>query len=245
MTPMIDLEHIRGDRIKKVFADLKRSKTLLKMRLVGKNFERLTLVTGTRKRFNKQYFLLDIPNGFQEAAGNKEEWRITYAFTGKDQIQYTFTSTGGEVYRNQLCIRFPEVINRNQRRKNFRLEAPEGTVVKILIAGQEFQEKVFDVSLGGALIALRCLADECQGELPFQVGDFIEDLRLILPDDPAEIQIDIKKAEVMRLDDTDPMAKTCCGLKFIEIDKHQAEVLTQYIYQSQRQFLKNRLRVDV
>ena len=241
---MIDLENIRGDRIKKVFAELKNGKTLLKMRVVGKNFERLTLLTGTRKKFNKQYFLLDIPDGFQEAAGDKDEWKIKYAFTGKDQIQYTFDTTGGEYYRHQLCIRFPDVIKRNQRRKNFRLEAPAGTVAKLYIENQEYQEKVFDVSLGGALIELKCLTDECQDNLPFQVGDFIENLRLILPAEPSEVIIDIKKAEVMRLDETDPLAKTCCGLKFIEVDKQQTEALTEYIYRSQRQFLKNRLRVD-
>ena len=242
---MIDLENIRGDRIKKIFADLKNSKTLLTMSMVGKNFERLTLLTGTRKKFNKQYFLLDIPDGFEEAAGNNKEWRIAYAFTGKDQIQYTFTTTGGEFYRNQLCIRFPEVIHRNQRRKDFRLEAPQGTVAKILMDGREFQEKVFDVSRGGALVELKCLTDQCRGDTPFQVGDFIEDLILILPAEPSELQIDIKKAEVVRLDDSDPLAKTCCGLKFIEMDNDHDEALTKYIYQSQRQFLKNRLRVDL
>ena len=91
---MIDLDTIQGDRIKTVFERLKKDKSLIKMRLVGRHFESLTIVTGFRRKFNKQCLLLDMPDGFQSVVDGVKGWKIALTFTGQDRIQYTSGFTG-------------------------------------------------------------------------------------------------------------------------------------------------------
>lgn len=241
----MEYDQITDNAIKKVFDSLIKSKILIKLRLSGTNYEQLTVLTGFRRKLNHTFFLLGYPDGFKEAAGNRDAWEIEFEFTGPDKIPYSFSTTGGEIYQNQLCLPFPELVNRNQRRKFFRLEAPEGTVVEFVYRQSEYRAHVADISVGGALIAVVCHEEEKRHDLPFQVGDVLEDIELAFPSESGETRVKIKKAIVVRLDQRVPDTATCCGLEFIEIEQNQVNTLTKFIYKFQRNRLRNRLRPDL
>ena len=241
----MEYDQITDNAIKKVFESLIKSKILIKLRLSGTNYEQLTVLTGFRRKLNRTFFLLGYPDGFKEAAGNKDAWEIDFEFTGPDRIPYSFSTTGGEIYQNQLCLPFPDLVYRNQRRKFFRLEAPEGTMVEFVHRQFEYREHVVDISVGGVLIAMVCHVEEKRHDLPFQIGNVLEDVELVFPSDSGEIRVQIKKAIVVRFDQRVPNTATCCGLEFIEIEQNQVNTLTEFIYKFQRDRLRNRLRPDL
>lgn len=136
------IEYIDGEGIHTLFAELQADKTLITLEVARSDFERLTLLTGTRRKFNRHYFLLDYPEGFREATAGMDSWRLKFRFTGRDNIQYSFSSVGGDYYKEQLCIEFPSQIARHQRRKNFRLEAPDGSTIDFKIQQTECKKSL-------------------------------------------------------------------------------------------------------
>lgn len=243
--PMDYTETIDGAGIQTLFEELEEDKTLIRLKLTKKKFESLTLLTGFRRKFGRQYFLLDYPEGFREATANMKSWRLKFEFTGRDKIQHSFTSVGSEYYQDQLCIEFPRQISRLQRRKNFRLEAPDGSIIDFKIDETRCKEKVIDVSLGGALVSLVCFGEDSSEDLPFQPGDVLEEIELVFPGEYEEQRIYIEQATVVRIQDGRQDAKICCGLQFRKFDKSQIEALTEFIYNYQRRFLRTRLRPDL
>ena len=241
----MDFDRITDSSVKKIFESLIQSKILINMHLTGTKYDQLTVMTGLRRKLGRLHFLLGYPDGFVEAAAGTKTWSIDYEFTGSDGIPYMFSSTGGEIYGGQLSIPFPQFLTRKQRRKYFRLEAPDGTKVEFNFNQSECLEKVVDVSVGGALIALVCFADGNRENNPFKVGDVIEDVELSFPLEVSETKIRIKKARVVRFDKGRSKARTCCGLEFIEVKQSQVKALTDFIYMYQRKYLRRRIRPDI
>jgi c-di-GMP-binding flagellar brake protein YcgR len=241
----MEFDKITDSSVKKIFESLVESKTLINMHLQGTKYDQLTVMTGFRRKLGRLHFLLGYPDGFAEAAAGTKNWSIEYEFTGTDGIPYMFSSIGGEIYRDQLSIPFPHHLTRKQRRKFFRLEAPDGTIVEFNYDQSECREKVVDVSVGGALIAMVCYQGEKRGDFPFKEGDVIENLELSFPLELSENRIRIKKATVVRFDHGRSKARTCCGLEFTEIDPSEVRALTEFVYTYQRKRLRRRIRPDM
>ena len=90
-----------------------------------------------------------------------------------------------------------------------------------------------------------CHTDGNQDDLPFQVGNVLEDVDLVFPSESGETRVKIKKALVVRFDQRGPNTGACCGLEFIDIEQNQVNTLTEFIYKFQRDRLRNRLRPDL
>jgi c-di-GMP-binding flagellar brake protein YcgR len=239
---MLDLENITGQSIRRLLETLVTEKTLVRLRLRRSNYERLTMITGFRRKLNGSYFLADLPEGFKETVKNRKDQPLDFEFTGSEGIQYAFSTRGGEIRGDQICVEFPEYIRRHQRRKHFRLEAPDGSMVEFTFQHTECCERVVDVSEGGALIALMCFEPARREKLPFQVGDALEDIEMTFPPELGGSRVKIRKAAVVRFDNGMSRTGTCCGLQFIEIDQDQLKALTEFIYTCQREYLRKRLR---
>jgi c-di-GMP-binding flagellar brake protein YcgR len=241
----MDTDQITGKDILHLFETLKQDKTLIKCRLIGKNYENLTMIADIRRKFRKAVVVFDPPEGFQEALAGARSAKVAFEFTGRDGIQYEFRTTAWELHPDQLQVESPPAVQRHQRRKYFRLEAPDGTVAEFQFRNARCCEKVVDVSLGGALIALVCFGSVDSADFPFKVGDILEDIELQFPAEAAEETIFINKASVVRFEAGRYAARTCCGLEFLEIDEDQLKTLTDFIYRFQRRYLRNRLKPDL
>jgi hypothetical protein len=123
---MAESEKIRGIRITSMFEELRQRKTLLKLILVDTDFEHLAVVTGLRRKESGSHFIIDTPRGFKEAAADIDIWQIRFEFIGKDNINYVFTTIGGQIAGNQIYIKLPEEMERKQRRKLFRINCGTG-----------------------------------------------------------------------------------------------------------------------
>ena len=240
------MDFVEGKKRFDLFNQLKENKTLVKLVAKGNDYEQLTLITGTRKRLNKSYLLLDCPGNFKEKFTETDEWEFDFEFTGIDNMKYTFTTSGGDFLKNEhLMIPMPDRIVRHQLREHFRLEAPSGSKIDFKVNQESCTEKLLDVSLGGALVAMVYFESMPQEKMPFNIGDTLYDINLTFPVKGKKHHVRIKKAVAVRFTHNESGDETGCGLQFIDVDKNQLQALTEFIYSLQRHTLRNRLRVDL
>ena len=239
-----DINRIEGDSIKGIFRELIRDKTFIRILLMEGDYQQLTLMTGIRKKLRKPVFQLAYPQGFKEAVAGLSNWKAEIEFTGNDNLKYSFIASSGQILQDEIRFPFPRSIQRHQRRKHFRLEAPDGTTLAFNVKANVCKEKVIDISLGGAMIALVYPGENDPNGLPFTIGDVLQDVELVFPAETGDHRVDIKKATVVRIEDGRPGPQKYCGLQFIEIEKDQIQTLTDFIYNYQRRVLRKRLRID-
>ena len=240
---MLDTERIRHKSRLNIFRQLKRDKTLIRMHLLGHQYERLTVVTGIRNQQKTPFFLIDCPQGFKKAAAGIDDCRIRFEFTGKDKIKYVFRTSGKTLFGKEICIRFPEVIERIQRRRHFRLTPPLGTLLFINAKPTIRKMNVIDISEGGVLGALNKGVSLSADPL-FKVGHHLKDMELIFPAEVETILVQIKEAIIRRLGKDPVTGRSTCAFQFMDIEKYPRKTLIELIYQFQRDILRNRQPVD-
>jgi c-di-GMP-binding flagellar brake protein YcgR len=241
---MEGFEGIEGKGRFTILEGLQSDKTLIKMSLLDKDYERLTIVTGIRTRNNTPFFLIDYPGGFRETVADLEVWSVVFQFTGKDKLQYVFRTSGGEIHRNEIWIRFPKVIERGQRRRHFRLEVPFGTKLHFQLRSSKRELSVSNVSLGGVLGAIVSSESGTQKGQSLRSGDILEHIQLEFPSSEEDLRVHIIKARVVRWEDGPLASHKHYAIQFIEMDKSEEAALTELVYKFQREFLRRRLPVS-
>jgi len=214
------------------------------MHLLGHQYERLTVVTGVRNQQKIPFFLIDCPQGFKEAVAGIDDCRIRFEFTGKDKIKYVFRTSGKTFLDKEICIRFPEVIERTQRRRHFRLTPPLGTLLYINAKPTIRKMNVVDVSEGGLLGALANKGAPMSEDPLFKVGQHLKGIELIFPAEVETILVQIKEAVIRRLGRDPVTGRDTCAFQFIDIEKYPRKTIIELIYQFQRDILRNRLPDD-
>ena len=242
---MAESEKIRGIRITSIFEELRQRKTLLKLMLVDTDFEHLAVVTGLRRKESGPHFIIDTPRGFKEAAADIDTWHIRFEFIGKDNINYVFTTIGGQIAGNQIYIQLPEEMERKQRRKLFRINAPAETKLCFSIQGSRHELQVIDISLGGSLAALVQTDIHGQPKPPFPDTHLLKDVELIFPAEIFRQPIKIKTAQIKRLKKNPETTRYEIALEFNQISKSDQRRLNDLIYRLQRQSLRKRLPLDI
>ncbi len=242
-SPMNDAERIQGKSRYGILSQLQQDKTILTMHVLGKNFERLTLITGVHTEHGVPYFQLDYPRGFREAVAGLKTWRIYFECTGKDKILYVFRTYGGKIEKGDIWINFPQYIERQQRRRHFRLKAPAGTKLLINTDTQPRELSVVNISQGGVLGAVDRVDPETEGGLTLRVGQSVKNMELIIPFQDTEHQLFIRKAMVRRVGRETVGGNTVYGLEFTNLKKADEKRLTELIYSYQRALLQKGLRV--
>jgi c-di-GMP-binding flagellar brake protein YcgR len=242
---MAESEKIRGIRITSIFEELRQRKTLLKLILVDTDFEHLAMVTGLRRKESGPHFIIDTPQGFKEAAADIDIWHIRFEFIGKDNINYVFTTIGGQIAGNQIYIKLPEEMERKQRRKLFRINAPAETKLCFSIKDTRHELQVIDISLGGSLAALVQTDSHVQHKPPFPDTQALKDVELVFPAGISRQPIKIKTAQIKRLKKNPETTRYEMALEFNKINKSDQRLLNDLIYRLQRQSLRKRLPLDI
>ena len=242
---MAESEKIRGIRITSIFEELRQRKTLLKMILVDTDFEHLVIVTGLRRKEGGPHFIIDTPRGFKEDAADIDIWHIRFEFIGKDHVNYVFTTIGGQIAGNQIYIKLPEEMERKQRRKLFRINAPAETKLCFSIKDTRHELQVIDISLGGSLAALVQTDSHVQHKPPFPDTQALKDVELVFPAGISRQPIKIKTAQIKRLKKNPETTRYEMALEFNKINKSDQRLLNDLIYRLQRQSLRKRLPLDI
>ncbi len=138
---------------------VKAGKTPLQMVVLGRNYERLTLVTGLKMVDDQPSLLVDCPVGFGEDVREPEGARVRLECLGRDRIQYAFRSSIRAVFEKDILLDLPEWIERIQRRRHFRIAPPLGTTISFGRNGAPLKATVINLSEGGALLFLNDARD--------------------------------------------------------------------------------------
>lgn len=239
---MNDPGKVQGEKLVALFNDLIEKKVIISIYIVGTGFERLTCITSVERNSGGDYLHIDRPDGFSQSAGGNEPWNLRFNFNGPDQLEYIFSTRGGELCGPNLKVPFPEFVERLQRRRDFRILTVPGT--KLLFAADNLKGviDIINLSLGGAFGVLRKSKPKASSGSLLAVDQRLYKIGLIFPADKEvdERLVVINRAEVRRIEHDKERRLYKYAFEFMEIDKEQKQRLTQAIYHLQRQFLKNR-----
>ncbi|MFX0117624.1 MAG: PilZ domain-containing protein [Candidatus Hodarchaeota archaeon] len=240
---MAEIEKIQGEGILRILHDLQQDKTFLKMRLLDNDFERLTLVTDIRKWKKNTYFSIDDSSEFHDILAEDDIWRIEFEFTGRDKIKYVFRTTEGAIKNGKIWVAFPEFIERYQRRRVFRLEAPPKTRLFFKYESTAYELIVVNVSLSGTLGVQANMRKKLDLNLQPQKAQALQDVVLVFPSSDNSLNVKIKQCQVKRLKKNPQTQRYEYALEFTEIDEDNEIRLTEAIYRFQREFLRRRKRL--
>jgi c-di-GMP-binding flagellar brake protein YcgR len=242
---MAENEKIKGSAIPTLFKELLHHKTFLKLSLVDAEYEHLTLITDLVNRNNAPHFIIDPPEGLEQAAAGIDSWHLRFEFTGNDHIKYTFTTTDAQIDNNRIYIKYPRKINRWQRRELFRIDAPAGTKLCVTHATVRHELDVINISIGGTLAALVQTRSRPFEKAPFADKQFLKDIELVFPSEILQMPIRIKAVQIRRIKKSSEQTGCEVGFEFHEITTGEENRLTDLIYRLQRQQLRHRLPLDL
>lgn len=234
---MQDTEKISGNRILALFDQLQKTRTVINLKVLGKDFERLTIITGMISENGSQYLLLDYPAGFREEAPAAEGLRLFLEFLGEDKIPYAFRSSLKKMSQNDLWIEVPQYVERIQRRRYFRIAPPLGTRVNFIKDTKAYSASVVNVSVGGAMINP---GEKGVRKSKFFTGDEIRDLEILCQEEFTRVRIVIKKAVVRRVQSLPETGKNHIALEFQDTGNREKYDLEEWIYRCQREVLRKR-----
>ena len=86
--PLQDSEKISGNKLVDVFRRLQKDRTILRLNLIGKGYEGLTIVTDIRADNGYPYLLIDYPGGSGKTIADSEGGRAFFEFSGEDNKLY-------------------------------------------------------------------------------------------------------------------------------------------------------------
>ena len=235
---MAEGENISGKKILKVIRQLLDDRIVLNLSLVGKDYERLTLVTGIKIHNGSPFILIDTPSGFEEVSEDARGGRIVIEFSGSDHIPYRFRTVIAKAGAGDIWVKVPELIERIQRRKNFRLAPPMGTEVLINDKDWKYEFNVINVSLGGALLIEKknLFLDKARPQLE----GIKRNVLLVCNVQSMRAKIRIKKSRVKRMEKDSRTRRHRCALQFIELEMKQKNDLEDFLQNCQREILKKR-----
>ena len=239
---MTGAEKIQGKKLIRLMEQIQREKIMLSMRLVGQNYERLTMVTRIPKDENASFFAIDPPRDFRNRVSKLDTWEIHFSFNGPDNLEYIFTTSGGKFYDNEIQINFPDYIERLQRRRYFRLSVPTGT--KLFIESDQVQREMnlINISMRGALGLLKTFNENDQKKPIFKKEDYLKNIKIIFPSDTEDNkrEVSVNKSIIRRAEHDPQKNMDLYAFEFVSIDRDQERRLIQIIFNLQRLYLQKK-----
>ncbi len=225
-----------------LFSEIIEKKTIISMQIVGTEFERLTCVTGITQEQKISYLLIDLPEDFKAKTAQSDQLSLRFNFNGPDHLEYLFATQGGVCRGNTLKVPIPEFVDRLQRRRNFRVNAPPGALISFKMKQIEGILGMINISLGGVYGALlKHNVEGVKGSI-LRMDQHVLNLSLFFPTDdsmPDQV-INIRRSEIRRVEHDKERRLFKYAFEFTDIDKKEHKKLTQAIYHMQRQQLQRR-----
>jgi c-di-GMP-binding flagellar brake protein YcgR len=234
---MSNFEKITGPKVVEIIDDLITGKTLVKVSIPRHDFERLTIVIGTRSEDDVLYFRIDSPEGLwmaMQQAGQPETLR--FEFLDEGRLPHRFEAPLN-TRDQEIWLQCPEYIQRYQLRNDFRIKAPANAHATALINEIELKMHVDNISLGG----LYCHCPNSAKAMLFK-DQIIENLDLVFIFGGEYQMITIGRAVVRRMDGRTRQRHFGVAFEFMQMNIEVKKRLTQIIYGLQRDYLKSRMK---
>lgn len=233
---------VQGEKLTELFTELVEKRIIISMNVVGAGFDRLTCITGITKAANGNCLLVDPPDDFEEAATINDLWHLRFNFNGPDQLEYIFSTRGGEFCEQGLKIPFPEHVERLQRRRNFRVNTLTGTQMHFKLKKIRGIIDLINVSLGGIYGVLTKHNFKFIRGPVLKTDQQVYDISLVFPGNNGRpgTTVYVKRAEVKRVEHDQERGFYRFAFKFKELERKEQNKLTQVIYDLQRWYLQRR-----
>lgn len=237
---MNDSEKISGKKIFNLLEQLKGNHTILNIHVMGTDFDGLTIILGVSDGENQRFFI-DYPGRSYSNAVFTKGKKCYFEFSDSEKIHYSFKTTIDRIFGRRIKFNFPEFIERVQRRKVFRIPTPSGTRLTYSHRSGKFEFDIINISETGLLATLKNIH---LGEHIFLKGSKLDKLVLILEQEDMSVNVNIKSAEIVRLEKVTEEDRVNYGLKYDDISKEGRDELKRFIYYCQRRILKKRGGLD-
>lgn len=239
---MTRAEKIQGKKLIRLMEQVQRERIMLSMRLVGQNYERLTMITRIPKDKNVSFFAIDPPKDFRNIITKLGTWEFHFNFNGLDHLEHMFTTFGGKFFDNETRINLPDYIERLQRRRYFRLSVPTGT--NLFFESDQVQREInlINISVRGTLGLLKTFNEKDQIKPVFRKEDYLKNIKIIFPTDIKDNKrkVSVNKAIIRRAEHNPQKNMDLYAFEFTSIDRDQEKTLIQIIYNLQRMFLQKK-----
>ena len=233
---------ISGERVEQALRYLKDKKVLIKVEVKGAAFENVSLLTDIDTDGPIRRFCIDPPDGMRDALQLKKKCALYCEFNGEDKVLYHFTLPI-EDWHGDFWFPLPSEIERIQRRRNFRLEAPMGTTLTLQQLEPPVRLLVLDFSLGGLLCMVESLRGGQDKRRVLFKGRTLNNLDLVFVDEET-VRIHIMRARIVRTGRNPNNNHDQYAFEFIAIDKAEEKKLTDVLYSMQRKLLRQRLSLE-
>ncbi len=233
---------ISGERVEQTLRYLKDKRVLIKVAVKGAAFENVSLLTDIDTEGPIPRFCIDPPEGMRDALQLKKKCALYCEFNGEDKVLYHFTLPV-EDWHGDYWFPLPSEIERIQRRRNFRLEAPMGTTLSAKQLEPPVRLLVLDFSLGGLLCMVESLRDGQEKRRVLFKGRTLNNLDLVF-DEEETMLIRIMRARIVRTGRNPNNNHEQYAFEFIAIDKAEERKLTEVLYRMQRKLLRQRVSLE-
>lgn len=241
---MSEIEKIEGQRILRLIEELQQEGTPLKLHLPDRGYDHLTSVVDIRTQKQDCFFLIQYAQGLEDIILKTDRRSIDFEFTGKDNIKYVFRTRVTRIFNGKVWLKLPQVVTREQRRKQFRISAPTGSKLFFRLDTRRYELEVVDISVGGSLGILGGAPDTAIQDRNLLQVKHLEDVELVFPPASENLRVIIHRCEVKRLGRNPVTNQYEYGLEFQEIDQANTKKLNNLVYRFQREFLRRRLRIN-
>ena len=239
---MDDYGKISGAKVGQVLRYLKDKKVLIRVAVKGAAFENVSLLTDIDTEGPHGRFCIDPPDGMRDALQLKKKCALYCEFNGEDKVLYNFTLPI-EDWHGDFWFPLPSEIERIQRRRNFRLQAPMGTTLTVRQLEPPVRLLVVDFSLGGLLCMVESLRNGQDKRRVLFKGRTLNNLELAF-DEEETTRIRIMRARIVRTGRNPKTNHAQYAFEFIAIDKVEEKKLTDVLYRMQRKILRQRVSLD-
>jgi len=222
------------------FYKLKDNGTYIRLRIPGRAYERLVVVSAIKTDAGEPRLAIDCPDGLTDVVNAMDELRLDFEFTGEDELGYRFSITQAAIQGDTFLIAVPTDLQRVQRRKDFRLTAPLGSVFYVTIGDQRKRVKMLDLSASGTSGILISLKSGTPQLPPIEIGQTLFNLKLELPVADDALLIPIRECEVRRVEDLPQRGRYRLAVAFSRVDQEHRADLKKYLNDQQRYMLQIR-----
>ena len=231
-------ENIEGPKILALFQGLINDKTFLQVTLPESDYDNLTIVTRIIDDGDVFSFQIDSPREIHTAIAETKAVKLLFEYTSDDRVTHRFNSMIQSIHEKSVICESPHYIERHQQRDNFRVKVQYRSQAILHLEETVIKMDIDNVSLGGVY----CY---CQNKFKplFEEKANMQDLELSFTLRDECFVIPIQRAQVNRIESKHRPRQFGVAFEFIRIAKEARRQLVQKIYELQREFLQNRLKV--
>ena len=224
-------ELITGDTdILNTLRPLIASRVRCKMEIPRTHESWVTLLLEIRDIGNTYHLLIDTVAGFKAALSKIPDKEVSLEFAERGGVPCWFNTRIIACNPREILSELPRVIYRIQRRQYFRIEAPLGTEITFLAESSKERKKakVKNYSAGGVAFFI-------ENDRKLNVGDWLTEIHLNVPEGKGMIRFQIPKAAVRRVESESSYSRQAlCAIEFTEIPGQTRNHIFSHALKQQR-----------